>query len=69
MSEINREREINALMNEIEIKNSRIADLKGEIASLGFFKKGQKKELEKKLAQEMEGLAETVKKYQEAMKK
>ena len=65
MEEKTRSDEIARLTNEIQVINSRIADLKGEIAGCGFFQKGKKRELEQKLAKEKEALEYTVARFRE----
>ncbi|MBR1757634.1 MAG: hypothetical protein IJ744_02750 [Lachnospiraceae bacterium] len=63
------EQEILNLSNQIQVKNQRIAELKGEISQCGFFQRGKKRELEAKLAAEQEGLTVTLHKYQEAVQR
>ncbi len=59
--------EISRYYNEIAVINSRIAELKGQIAQCNFLQKGKKRTLEKELAGEQERMEYVMQQMRDAL--
>ncbi|MBQ9562636.1 MAG: hypothetical protein IJU99_04215 [Lachnospiraceae bacterium] len=59
--------EISRYYNEIAVINSRIAELKGQIAQCNFLQKGKKRTLEKELAGEQERMEFVMQQMRDAL--